>query len=99
MGSPILREATMSVWMVERELGGISAEALAAAQAGAIAESGKSTVAGRPVRYLRSLFTPGDGRCCCLFEAADAAAVRQVNDAAKLPYTRIVEALDLPPPG
>jgi hypothetical protein len=89
----------MSVWMVERDLQGINTEALAAAQAGAIAEAGKSTAAGRPVRYLRSLFTPQDGRCCCLFEAADAAAVQRVNDAAKLPYTRIVEALDLPPPG
>ncbi len=89
----------MSVWMVERDLRGISAEALAAAQAGAIAEAEKSTARGRPVRYLRSLFTPGDGRCCCLFEAAEAAAVRAVNDAAKLPYGRVVEALDLPPPG
>lgn len=89
----------MSVWMVERELHGITMDALAAAQGAAIAEAGKSTSLGTPVRYLRSVFSPTDGRCCCLFEAASADAVRQVNDAAGLPYSRIVEALDLPAPG
>jgi hypothetical protein len=33
----------------------------------------------------------------CLFDAASADHVREVNDAAQLPYTRIVEALDLTP--
>jgi Nickel responsive protein SCO4226-like len=88
----------MSVWMVERELPGISMEGLAAAQGAAIAEAGKSTAEGTPVRYLRSVFSPQDGRCCCLFEAANADDVQRVNDAAGLPYSRIVEALDLQPP-
>lgn len=89
----------MSVWMVERDLRGISMDALGQAQAAAIAEAGKASAGGTNVRYLRSLFTPQDGRCCCLFEAATADAVRQVNDAAGLPYSRIVEALDIAPPG
>ena len=89
----------MSVWMVERDLKGISMEALGQAQGAAIAEAKKATAQGTPVRYLRSLFTLQDGRCCCLFEAASAAAVKQVNDAAGLPYQRIAEALDLPAPG
>lgn len=33
----------------------------------------------------------------CLFDAQSADDVRKVNDAAKLPFTRIVEALDLTP--
>ena len=65
----------MSVWMVERDLQGISMEALAAAQGAAIAAAGKATAQGTPVRYLRSVFSPQDGRCCCLFEAASAEAV------------------------
>ena len=89
----------MTVWMVERDLSGISMEALAAAQGAAIIEAGKATAQGSDVRYLRSMFTPEDGRCCCLFEAADAGAVQAVNDAAKLPYRRIVPAMDLAPPG
>jgi hypothetical protein len=72
---------------------------LAAAQGAAITEAAKATAQGLPVRYLRSVFSPTDGRCCCLFEAASADAVQQVNDAAGLPYSRIIEALDLPAPG
>ena len=77
----------MSVWMVERELYGITTEVLAAVRGAAINEAGKSTSQGTPVRYRRSVFSPTDGRCCCLFEAASADAVHQVNDAAGLPLT------------
>ena len=88
----------MTMFMVERDLRGITMEALGAAQAAAIAEAGNSTARGAQVRYVRSLFTPEDGQCCCLFEASTQDAVRAVNDAAKLPYQRIVEVLDLPAP-
>jgi hypothetical protein len=40
---------------------------------------------------------PGEARCMCLFEADSSDLVRDVNDDAKIPYTRIVEALDLSP--
>jgi hypothetical protein len=49
------------------------------------------------MRYIRSTFAPEDGRCMCLFEAATAEDVRRLNEEAKLPYSRIVEALDLTP--
>jgi hypothetical protein len=39
---------------------------------------------------------PGEARCLCLFEATDEAAVAALNERAQLPFTRIVEALDLP---
>lgn len=51
--------------------------------------------AGKPVRYLRSTFTPGESRCRCLFEAANGELVQEVNDAAQLPYSRIVLAMEL----
>ena len=88
----------MAIFMVERDLAGISMEALGAAQGAAIAQAQACTAQGTPVRYVRSLFTPDDGRCCCLFEATTADAVRAVNDVAKLPYRRIVEAMDLAAP-
>jgi hypothetical protein len=53
------------------------------------------TAAGKPVHYLRSLFLPDEARCLCLFEAASAKVVQQVNELAQVPFTRIVEALDL----
>lgn len=87
----------MTVYMVERELKGISMEALGAAQKAAIDTAGQMSAGGIPVRYIRSTFTPSDGRCMCLFEARDAAEVRQLNDTARIPYTRVVEAQDLTP--
>ena len=55
------------------------------------------TAQGRTVRYIRSTFVPGEPRCMCLLEAPTEQAVRELNDRAKIPYTRVVEALDLTP--
>lgn len=88
----------MTVYAVERSLPGITIGALAGAQAAAIGAAAQCSAEGMPVRYLRSVFLPGDNRCLCLFEAADAQAVRQVNDRAGLPYLAVSEALDLPAP-
>jgi hypothetical protein len=87
----------MAVYMVERDLPGITGEQLAGAQGAAIAGSQKSTDGGTPVRYIRSTFVPAESKCMCLFEADTADAVRDVNTAAGLPFNRIVEAMDLTP--
>jgi hypothetical protein len=87
----------MAVYMVERDLKGITMPQLAGAQQAAIAASERSTADGTPVRYIRSTFVPGEARCMCLFDASSADHVKKVNDAAQLPYMRIVEALDLTP--
>lgn len=87
----------MSVYMVERSLPGIAMTDLAAAQKAAIATSRQFAENGTPVRYIRSTFVPDSGRCMCLFEASSSDAVRSVNETAKLPFDRIVEALDLAP--
>ena len=87
----------MAVYMVERDLTGITMPQLASAQEAAIATSRRFTADGTPVRYIRSTFVPGEARCMCLFDAASADDVKKVNDAAQLPYTRVVEALDLTP--
>ena len=87
----------MPVYMAERDLKGITMEQLAAAQKSAIETGKQLTAAGKSVRYIRSTFVPGEAHCMCLFEAPSADRVREVNDAAKLPFTRIVEALDLTP--
>ena len=87
----------MAVYMVERDLKGITMPELAGAQQAAIASSQRFTADGTAVRYIRSTFVPGEARCMCLFDASSADDVKKVNDAAQLPYTRIVEALDLTP--
>lgn len=87
----------MAVFMVERDLKGISMEQLAAAQRKAIEFSDDFAKDGRSVRYIRTTFVPGEERSMCLFEAENAADVEEVNRSAQIPYVRVVEALDLTP--
>jgi len=85
----------MGVYLVDRDLPGITGAGLVLLQRAEITASQQCTAAGQQVRYLRSLFIVGEVRCMCLFEAEDEATVAALNDAAQLPFTRIVEALDL----
>ena len=87
----------MAVYMVERALPGITMEQLAAAQKAAIEKGHEFTASGKNVRYIRSTFLPGESKCMCLFEAPNAELVKELNDAAKIPFTQIKEALDLTP--
>ena len=87
----------MAVYMVERALPGITMEQLAAAQKAAIEKGREFTANGKNVRYIRSTFLPGESKCMCLFEAPNAELVKELNDAAKIPFTQIKEALDLTP--
>ncbi len=87
----------MSVYMVERDLKGITMDQLAAAQRRAIDTSAEFSSKGKPVRYIRSTFVPGEERSMCLFEASDPDLVRELNDEANIPYVRVIEALDLTP--
>lgn len=87
----------MSVYMVERDLPGITMEQLAAAQKAAIETGEQFTSEGKNVRYIRTTFVPGEARCMCLFEADDPDLVKEVNETAQIPFTRIIEAMDLTP--
>ena len=87
----------MSVFMVERSLGGISMDELGGAQKAAIDKCEQLSASGTPVRYIRTTFAPEDGRCMCLFEAGSSEDVKRANDEAGLPYDRVVEAMDLTP--
>lgn len=87
----------MPVYMVERDLKGITMDQLATAQKAAIDTGKRLSAQGTPVRYIRSTFVPGESRCMCLFEAQNPQVVKELNDTAKIPYSRIVEALDLTP--
>lgn len=87
----------MPVFMVERNLKGISMEDLAGAQKAAISTAENMRSSGDRIRYIRSTFAPADGRCMCLFEGDTADQVARLNNTAGLPYFNIVEALDLTP--
>ncbi len=87
----------MPVYMVERDLPGIKMEQLAAAQKRAIEAGKELTAEGKEVRYIRSTFVPGQNKCMCLFEAPNPENVKEANERAQIPFTRIVEAMDLTP--
>lgn len=87
----------MGVYMADRKLPGVTIAQLADAQRAAIDTSERFTREGTPVRYLRSTFVPGEDHVMCLFEARDADAVKAVNEAAGIPFNRIIEAHDLTP--
>ena len=89
----------MSVYLVERDLPGITMEQLAAAQKMAIQMGKELTAEGRQVRYLRSTFVPGEHKCMCLFESTSLAHVREANERGQIPFTRIVPSEDLTPVG
>ncbi len=87
----------MPVYMVDRHLPGVTKEQLVKAQRAAIETGEQFTAQGKPVRYIRSMFVPGEARCMCLFEAQNPELVKEVNEAAKIPFSRITEAEDLTP--
>lgn len=87
----------MPVYMVERNLSGISMEDLGGAQKAAIGKAQEMRQDGSDIRYIRSTFAPEDGRCMCLFEAGSELDVKRLNDEAGLPYNRVVPAMDLTP--
>jgi hypothetical protein len=70
---------------------------LAAAQKRAIQSGIDLTAQGIAVRYIRSTFIPDEQKCMCLFEAPNSDNVRQANERASIPFTRIVLAEDLTP--
>jgi hypothetical protein len=83
------------VYLVERILRGATIEILENLRDRTEDACRSAAGQGRPVRYLRSTFAPGESRCHCLFEAPDSDIVREVNDAAGFPYERIMLAVQL----
>jgi hypothetical protein len=87
----------MAVYLVERNLPGVTMDQLADAQKRAIRMGIDLTAQGRQVRYIRSMFVPGEDKCMCLFEAPNPENVREANERAEIPFSRIVPAEDLTP--
>ena len=82
----------MPRYMVERYLPGFTNEQVVAAATAAKITTAQMTSEGTPIRYLRSVFVPGEDKCFCMFEGPSAEKVLEANDRAGLPYERVVEA-------
>lgn len=87
----------MSYFVVQRELPGITPEALAGAGARAKTCAAEMSEEGTPVRWIRSFFLPEIEQTHCYFEAPDAEAVREVNERANIPFKTVTEVMELTP--
>jgi len=83
--------------MADRDRPGIKIKQLAAAQRAAIDLSQNMKAQGKKVRYIRSAFVPGEAHCMCFFDVANPDVVKELNETAKIPFKRIVEAINLTP--
>ena len=87
----------MALYLVERKQPEISIEQLVMIQGVAIEMSKRFTAEGKPARYIRTTLVPSESRCLTLFEASNAKVVQEVNEAAQIPFDRIVESVELTP--
>ena len=89
----------MTTFLVLRHLPGLTRDQYAAAQQAAIAAARQASADGRVVRHLGGFFIPGDGRAICIFCAESLTDVTTVNERAGVPFSEVVEAIQLRPGG
>ncbi len=87
----------MRVYMVERSLPGIEMETNSLPRKRPQSKRATSSVlkAKMFATFVRPLCL--EAHCMCLFESSNPEFVKEVNEVAHIPFTRIVEALDLTP--
>jgi Protein of unknown function (DUF4242) len=86
--------AGMAAFLVFRELPGVTRDQYSAAQR-AVADAIGQAAVSRQVRYRGGFFLPAQARAICVFDAGSAADVAAVNQQAGVPFTEVVEAVDL----
>lgn len=85
-----MAEFLVECYVPQSEVGGIQARAERSALA-----AEELTRAGTPVRYVRSIFVPGDETCFHLYEAASAELVREAAQRAAITFERIETIAEL----
>lgn len=85
----------MAIFIVERFLPGMSQEQVAKIQQSEKDLSRASESQGGQLRYIRTIYVPGEVHYMSMFEASDPESLRAANEEAELPFTRIIEAAEL----
>jgi hypothetical protein len=83
------------MFLVFRDLPGVTRDQYSAAQDAVADETQQASPAGREVNYLGGFFLPGAGRAVCVFSAESASDVAEVNRRAGVPFTDVLEAIEL----
>ncbi|MEX2224304.1 MAG: hypothetical protein WEG40_21175 [Candidatus Rokuibacteriota bacterium] len=89
----------MPLFAVERDLSQVPPENFRASLQGLVTACARLQGLGKKVRYISSAVFPGEARGLCLFGAEEPQWIQEVNEAARLPYSRIFAVLDLTPTG
>jgi hypothetical protein len=89
----------MPLFAVERDLSHVPPERFRTELKGLVSACLRLKGVGKRVRYISSAVFPAEARGLCLFGAEQPQWVREVNEAAGLPYSRIFPVLDLTPSG
>ncbi len=87
----------MAIYVVERELPGITPDALQSAGLRAKTCCAEMSAEGTEVRWIRSYFLPETSRTHCYFEARSASAVEEANRRARIPFVRVSSAAEMTP--
>jgi hypothetical protein len=87
----------MPLFVVERELPGITPPVLASAGVRAKTCCAEISEEGRSVRWVRSFFLPETSQTHCYFEGADREVVEEANRRANIPFVRISEVVEMTP--
>jgi hypothetical protein len=93
-GQPDLR-----LFMVEYDLRDLSSQQRSSVHH-SVAEAVRRAVRrGSSIRHVQCILVPEESRCLCLFEAAGADLVRDVNNVAQFPLARVVAVRSSVHPG
>jgi len=87
----------MALYVVERDLSSVPPERLLLDQRRIASACIELKAQGKRIRYISSVVVPADARAVDLFGAESAEVVDEAHSTAQVPYSRIVEILDLTP--
>lgn len=87
----------MPLYVVERELPGITPQLLASAGVRAKSCCAEISAEGRSVVWIRSFFLPETAQTHCYFEGANREVVEEANQRANIPFVRITEVMEMTP--
>jgi hypothetical protein len=87
----------MALYVVERDLSDVASERLRLDQRDVASACIRLKAQGKRIRYISSVVVPADSRGLDLFGAESSDVVEEAHTAARVPYSRIVQILDLTP--
>lgn len=92
-------QTDLRLFMVEHDLRDLSSWQQSSAHRSLGEAVRRAVRRGGRIRYVQRILIPEESRCLCLFEAAGADLVRNVNDIAQFPLARVLAVTSSAPPG